>query len=199
MLWHSRTVAFSVLFVCTGNLCRSPIGERLFQARAGQNALVVATSAGTAAVEGYAMDGPSAIALRELGGDPDGHVARRLSSSMIAGADLILTAETQHRSTVVQTDPVSFRRTFTFREFGRLGSHAELSVDQPMTVDALVERVAEVAAQRGNAEPAAAGADDIDDPFGASLKVARGCAAEVADAVDAVIDTLGLRRGAGPV
>jgi hypothetical protein len=52
----------------------------------------------------------------------------------------------------------------------------------------------DVAARRGNAEPAEPGADDIGDPFGAPLTVARMRAAEVAAAVDLVIGALGLRR-----
>ena len=186
-------MTFSVLFVCTGNICRSPMAERLFRARVDPAVPITAASGGTAGLPDWPMDAPSALALRELGGDPDGHAGRRLTEAMVADADLILTAETTHRSVIVQADPPAFRRAFTLREFGRLGA-ALGPLGAPVTVSALRERVGEVAAQRGNAEPAEPGADDIGDPFGAPLTVARMCAAEVAAAVDLVIGALGLPR-----
>ncbi len=186
-------MTFSVLFVCTGNLCRSPIAERLFRARIADDAPAVSASAGTAGLAGHAMDGPSAIALRELGGDPEGHAARRLTSSMVRNADLILAAETRHRFVILQADPLAFPRAFTLREFARLGATLSPSA-QPATSDTLVARVREVAQLRGQASPAQPGADDIADPFGAALPVARRCARQVAEAVDAGIEILGLNR-----
>src|SRR4051812_14826139 len=101
-IWHSRSVPFSVLFVCTGNICRSPIAERLFLSRVRGGAPIVASSAGTRALVGEPMDAPSAEALRGLGGNPVGHVGRRLRAGEAAAADLILVAEANHRSAVMQ-------------------------------------------------------------------------------------------------
>jgi len=136
-------VTFSVLFVCTGNICRSPMAERLFRARVDPAVPITAASAGTAGLPDWPMDAPSALALREFGGDPEGHAGRRLTETMVADADLILTAETTHRSVIVQADPPAFRRAFTLREFGRLGA-ALGPLGAPVTVDALRERVGEV-------------------------------------------------------
>jgi hypothetical protein len=52
--------------------------------------------------------------------------------------------------------------------------------------------VAEVAARRGSLPPAGTGVDEVGDPFGASLDVARACASQISSAVDLVIATLGL-------
>jgi len=78
-------------------------------------------------------------------------------------------------------------------EFGRLGG-ALGPQPTPVTVAALRVRVGGIAAQRGQADPVEPGADDIGDPFGAPLTVARMRAAEVAAAVDLVIGALGRQR-----
>lgn len=141
---------------------------------------------------GYPIDPPSALALRELGGDSEGHVARRLTHEMLAGSDLILTAESKHRSAIVRDEPVLLRHAFTIREFGRLGQTIPAAVDEPTTEGRLRDRVWEVAGQRGWADPPHPGQDEIGDPFGGPLEVARDRAQQVAEGVDAVIRALGL-------
>lgn len=184
-------MTFAVLFVCTGNICRSPMGERLFRARTdGLADVLTVSSAGTAGLTGYPMDAPSARALRELGGDPDGHAARRARAADIEAADLVLTAGEEHRAALLALVPLAFRRTFTMREFARLGAR-QPPLDA-VSDQALRERVRAVAGERGFAPPPAAGADDIGDPFGASMDVARRAGNDVSEAVDAIIRALGL-------
>lgn len=190
-VWHSRAVSFAVLFVCTGNICRSPMAERIFRARVDEAVPVVASSAGINALVGHPMDAPSAHVLRELGGDPRGHVGRRLEAGMVTAAELILTAERRHRSVIVQSDPLAFRRTFTLREFARLGAGLPPLAGSP-TPDDLRERVGAVARQRGVAEPVDPGGDDIGDPFGAPITLARAVGAQVSTAIDATLAVLGL-------
>ncbi|MBE7189341.1 hypothetical protein [Jatrophihabitans endophyticus] len=184
---------FSVLFVCTGNICRSPMGERLFAARTHgyDRAEIIATSAGTNGLTGYPMDLPSASVLREFGGDPEGHSARRVETADL-DADLVLTATRDHRSALLRIAPLAFRRTFTMREFGRLGSGLAEPADPP-DEDGLRARVREVAAQRGFAVPPDDPAlDDIGDPYGGSMELTRLAGRQVDDAVDAAIRALGL-------
>jgi protein-tyrosine phosphatase len=119
-------------------------------------------------------------------------VAQRLTGSLVTAGDLILTAETRHREAIVRADPLSFRRTFTIREFARLAAPLAPLAVTPTEAD-LRARVYEVSAQRGWAPPPAKGADEIGDPFGASVEIARGIAAEIAAAVDVVVATLGGR------
>ncbi len=180
-----------MLFVCTGNVCRSPVAEKLFGHRAA-GSYIASASAGIAGLAGYGIDEPSALALRELNGDPSGHVARRVTPSLVAAADLILTADGDHRSSIVQTAPKTFRRTFTLREFGRLGAGLPQRTGAA-TPQALRARVADVAEQRGLVDVPEPGEDDIGDPFGAGLEVARLTVAQISTAIDAVIQVLGLR------
>lgn len=115
--------AASVLVVCTGNVCRSPLIERVLREAAddafGPGVLEIG-SAGTGALVGQGMDERSAQVLRELGGDPTGFLARRLTPALVGQADLILTASREHRSAVVRMTPRALRSTFTLREFAVL-------------------------------------------------------------------------------
>jgi len=203
-------VTFTVLFVCTGNVCRSPVAERLFLARMRSGADMVATSAGLFALEGNGIDPPSARALIELGGDPSAHHARWFTPTLAESADLILTAQTSHRADVLRAVPAAMRRTFSLREFARLATAAAAD---PAAADPAAEpgpdpapdsrpdrppdapldpreQVGRIAGLRGVVPAPAPGADDIGDPFGRSIGVARTCAAQIAAAVDVVLAAL---------
>jgi protein-tyrosine phosphatase len=183
-------VTFNVLFVCTGNICRSPMAERLFRARTPGAIPVRTTSAGTSGLTGYEMDRTSALALRELGGDGAGHCAQQLSEQLIGDADLILTAESGHRDVVTAVDPGAADRAFTLREFGTFG--AGLGASSHLVADDLRQRVVEIARRRSAEPPLPPRSADIGDPYGAHVDVVRACAAQVAEAVDAVIAALGI-------
>lgn len=112
-----------VLTVCTGNICRSPLLERLLQReldRAWGPGTHEVTSAGTHALVDYPMDERAAAVLRTWDGTPHGFVARRLVAPFVAQADLVLTATKDHRAMVVRLHPQAVRYALTFREFAAL-------------------------------------------------------------------------------
>lgn len=118
---------FRVLFVCTGNLCRSPTAEIITRhlitdAMAPRGAPIEMISAGTAAIPGRRIATATGAALARLGLGEDARAfrSRRFDADLAERADLVLTAERAHRSVVVTTVPTALRRTFTIREFARL-------------------------------------------------------------------------------
>lgn len=123
---------FRILFVCTGNMCRSPVAQivtrRLLDERLGESARAfTVASAGTAAVTGSPMASGSGAALGAFGVAQAvrSFRSRRLTSGMVAEADLVLTAERRHRQLVVTLQPSALARAFCFREFVRLLTGAE--------------------------------------------------------------------------
>lgn len=120
-------VDLHVLFVCTGNICRSPTGERL-AAELGAELQIphfVASSAGTRAVIGHPMHPEAARVLQSMGGDPAGFSARQLTPPIANAADLVLTMTTTHRNNVLEIAPRQFRRTFTLSEAALLAADHE--------------------------------------------------------------------------
>lgn len=183
---------FRVLFVCTGNLHRSVMGERLMKSRIRPDLPIAIRSAGTQAAVDFPIGEFSAIALKELGADPEGHTPQQLVPAFAASADLILTAELEHRQLVLVETPAALRRVFSMREFARLAEQVEpLKGSATYDVEALRAHVLEVSAQRGVAKRATR-SEDIADPVRASLKETRERAHEIAECVDAVIESLGL-------
>ncbi len=83
----------SILVVCTGNVCRSPIGERLLRQHLPDRHI---TSAGILGLEGYPADECARDVARRHGISLDGHVARRLTRRLMQGSDLIPVMEPEH-------------------------------------------------------------------------------------------------------
>lgn len=157
-----------VLTVCTGNICRSPLLERVLQReldrRWGAGAYTVG-SAGTRALVGHPMDERSAEVLGSFGGSAAGFVARRLTQQLIAAADLVLVATTEHRAAVVREHPPALRHTFTFREFAALADtldEGQLDLDETAPVDRLRSLAALAVGRRG---PGVVSQPDIIDPY----------------------------------
>lgn len=111
-----------LLFVCTGNVCRSPIAERLAVAYGLEMGFsdLTASSAGTLALIGNPMLGDAALVLEGLGGDPSGFAARHLTPRIASEADLVLTMTREHRDRVLELAPRQLQRTFTLMEAARI-------------------------------------------------------------------------------
>lgn len=160
----------TVLTVCTGNVCRSPLAEGLLRMVMADLPVTVA-SAGTDALVGEQMTEQNRIIAAELGvGDGDDHRARQLETEHLREADLVLALTRNHRRAAAELLPRVSRHTFTLREFGRLAEAADLSELQEATGLSPEERMREaidlVAQLRGSLPPLADPAEeDVVDPF----------------------------------
>ncbi|SOE00395.1 arsenate reductase/protein-tyrosine-phosphatase family protein [Blastococcus haudaquaticus] len=167
---------FTVLLVCTGNICRSALAERLGRAylteRLGADAAAVRLeSAGTRAVVGSAMHPDSALVLQGYGAEAGDFRARQLADGMSADADLTLTMTRVHRREVLRAAPRALQRTFTLREAADLAQLLDPArrldgADLPSRARSLVKEMAAARSLRHGGDE-----DDVPDPIGKPLHV----------------------------
>jgi protein-tyrosine phosphatase len=175
---------FSILVVCTGNVCRSPAAERLLRQRLSPSVKV--ESAGTFGLVGEPIAAPMAELLVESGVDIDGFAARRLTTVLIQQADLVLAVTRAHRSLVVESWPKVVRRAFTLREFARLLAGIDrVALPAGTPADRLRAAVPLAAAQRGRWRVPSS-EDDVLDPYRQPRHVHEASLAQILPAVEAI-------------
>ncbi len=190
-------MTFNVLHVCTGNICRSPLGERIMRGELDRRFGPLATDfdvrgAGTyGGHDGQPMHPPTAAVLTELGYDPSGFTATWLREPQAQWADLILTATADHRRQVLGLEPRALRRTFTLLEFARLVTDVRPEDLPPGSPAERLQAMVGYAIDRRAVDPPPyRGADDIDDPFDEPIEVYRATARKVSGAVEAMVRPL---------
>ncbi|MFI1649122.1 low molecular weight protein-tyrosine-phosphatase [Streptomyces avidinii] len=127
---------YRVCFVCTGNICRSPMAESVFRAHvatAGLGALVEVDSAGTGGWhEGDGAD-PRTIAVLEAGGYEQDHRARQFRSSWFAGLDLVIALDAGHQRDLRALAPTAqdAAKVRLLRSYDPAATAAETDVPDP--------------------------------------------------------------------
>ncbi len=178
---------FTVLHICMGNICRSPMAERLLTLAVRRQAATLLAGAPPSAFEadellhsesagsggwhaGEEMNPSAARQVLARGGDDCGFRARKLRSDLIDAADLVLTATADQSEYVVALRPDAAERTFVLGEFARLlrdvdpGKLPPASLTAHATYARGVALVEAAQVIRGDAPPH--DADDLDDPWG---------------------------------
>jgi protein-tyrosine phosphatase len=194
----SPTARFRILFVFTGNRCRSPFaelfGRRLVQQRlGGQAARFDIGSAGVQAEVGHGLDQQTRRQLRKWGFGEDALDAfstRQIDEQMVADADLVLTMTAPQRSIVLDEVPQALARTFVLRELARFGPVLDLATlpsDPMLRARAIVARGGTARARVPARNPTD---DDIDDPIGRLSRTHRMVARTVGTAVGTIVDML---------
>ncbi|WP_328392843.1 low molecular weight phosphatase family protein [Streptomyces sp. NBC_00390] len=180
-----RLPRFRVLTVCTGNLYRSPLAERLLREGLDEDQQTIhVSSAGTAAVPMT----PAAGTAESVAGwavDTSGMVTRRLTAALVDGSDLVLGAATEHREAAVRLSPVhALRRAFSLREFARL-VRAEDGAGMADPAARFAALVKGAAARRGTSGSGTD--DDVIDPLGARPEEVRRCVVRIEESVERIV------------
>lgn len=120
------------LFICTGNICRSPMAEALFRHATQGRTDYRAISAGLGAVDGQPPSTYSVQAMKELGVDISKQRSRMLTAEMVKQADYILGMTHSHVDTVMLLYPQAAEKTFLLREFDDTLDPFEKDISDPI-------------------------------------------------------------------
>lgn len=101
-----------ILFVCTGNTCRSPMAEAIFNKLASPD--MRASSAGVGAFPGGRASAYSIRVLEDLGLDISNHQARQVTDEILQEADLIITMSKSHKRLIDYNFPDHSKKVYNF-------------------------------------------------------------------------------------
>ncbi len=190
-----------ILFVCTGNTCRSPLAEGLLRIRVHQEGLAAEVrSAGVSAVTGGPISRNSASLLQEAG-FKESISSLAIQESEVNWADLILTMTMGHKRTVIQRFPSAIEKTFTLKEYALDDAHilqaieereqlvTELQLKQALSQAVSVEERSRIF-KLEHAIPDF----DISDPFGGSIEIYRQTAEEISGSLDKLVQKIRARN-----
>jgi glycine hydroxymethyltransferase len=122
----------SVLFVCTGNICRSPIAEGLFRRLLGNRKDIEVASAGVHAVRGQPPSLYAVQVCEEEGADISGLRSQPLTSALIDRATHIFAMTGAHLETIQMLFPQGAEKSFLLREFEEPGTTVWRDVPDPI-------------------------------------------------------------------
>lgn len=180
----SRTTPRGLLFVCTGNICRSAFAEMYLRDRLQRLGVseVPVSSAGIQAVVGHDLDSNMSNQAQAHGMAGSGHRARQLTGRMLRDAELVLVFGPEHFSWITQEFPEFLSRCVS------LGRASDV-----LTTSAMVPGSGPV--KRGSiADLSRASGSDaggwILDPYGRGPEVARTVADVIVQCLDVLVDTI---------
>ena len=122
----------NILFVCTGNSCRSVMAEGLFkQIVSDRTDEFIIGSAGVSAMDGYPASSETIRVMKENGIDISGHESRCLTSAMVRNADKILVMEVMHKLTILQNWPEASEKIHLLTEYAVSAKARGLEIEIP--------------------------------------------------------------------
>lgn len=154
----------NILFVCTGNTCRSPMAEGIFKALLKDNNIdnINVSSAGISTFEGDSANEKAIYTLRNKGIDIKSHKSRQITKEIIENSDLILTMTKSHKRMILNALPEYLNKVFTIKEYVYINNNEELTGKNL----------------------------DIADPYGLDYNIYEKCAAEIEENLKKIIEIL---------
>lgn len=174
----TKAATTKVLFVCTGNQCRSPMAEGLARATSDEISGVVFRSAGF--VEAGRPPTTEAIeVMADLGVDISSHRSALVKDVIGSDPDLIICMTRQHLRSTVEIEPSALSRTFTLAQIVEVARHGERPENES-PLEFLRRRSTRNIPQLAKAHTHG----DIADPIGKSIDAYRHCASKLSQMVN---------------
>ena len=121
----------TVLFVCTGNICRSPMAEGILEKMVSASKVkdITVLSAGTHPSDGISPTKEAMQVMKKFGIDISNHRAVHIGRDLIRKADLILALEKKQKEDILELEPTAKGKVFLINEFAGNG---ELDIEDPI-------------------------------------------------------------------
>lgn len=181
-----------VLFVCTGNICRSPMGELMFPLFFYSND-IVADSAGIQGLPNSPIDPSSARLLAADNIDTQEFRSKRLTPQLALKSDLILCFTQRQRTKIIELAPRARSRTFQLNDFTTLCEYCRMHA--LISGDDTKERLNSILKNASLAQAHIPPTQDIDDPYRKDFRVFESAHKQIQQDIAEIASALEPTRG----